>query len=128
MHLRCFHAEGVFHQGVSLADELHVAIFDAVMHHLDVVSRAVRADIRTAGHAVHLRGNLGEDGFNERVSLWRTAGHHRRSFERAFLTAGDTGADEENIAFGEFGMPTDSIHEIRVTAINNQITVGKVRH
>ena len=43
-----------FQEIVGLGDQLHVGIFDAVVHHLDVVARAVGADIGAAGTASRL--------------------------------------------------------------------------
>src|SRR5690606_29023307 len=42
-------AEGVAQQVVGLADELHVGVFDAVVHHLHEVAGAVGADVGAAG-------------------------------------------------------------------------------
>ena len=44
VHLVGAHAEPFLHQVVRLADELHVAVLDAVVHHLDVVPGAVVAN------------------------------------------------------------------------------------
>ena len=44
MHFIFGEAEAVFENVVGLADELHVAILDAVVHHLDVVSCTLFAD------------------------------------------------------------------------------------
>ena len=51
------HAEGVPHQVVGLADELHVAVLDAVVDHLDEVAGAVLAD----PVAARVRAGLGRD-------------------------------------------------------------------
>src|SRR5690606_837563 len=54
----------VAQQVVGLGDELHVGIFDAVVHHLDEMSGAVGADVGAAGRAV---GGFGRDVFEDRT-------------------------------------------------------------
>ena len=62
VHLIGAHAQAGLHQVIGFADELHVAVFDAVVDHLDVVARAVFAHPIAAGHPViDLGGDLLED-------------------------------------------------------------------
>ena len=53
-------------QLVGLADELHVAVLDAVVDHLHVVAGAVLADPVAAGRAVV---DLGGDGLEDRLHV-----------------------------------------------------------
>ena len=55
--LRGRHADAVPEQVVRLGDELHVGVLDAVVHHLDEVAGPVRADVRAARGAVHVRAD-----------------------------------------------------------------------
>ena len=55
-----------FMQVVGLADELHVAVFDAVVDHLDVVARPLGPDPVAAGGAV---GDLGGDRLEDRLDV-----------------------------------------------------------
>ena len=82
-------------QVVGLGDELHVAVLDAVVHHLHVVAGAARAHVLHARLAVvGLGGDRAEDR-RERVPRRRAAaGHDGRTAQRAFFAAGDAGADE----------------------------------
>ena len=90
------HAEAVLHELVGFADELHVAVFDAVVDHLHVMARAVFADPVAAGRAaVHLGGDGLEDVLHVRPRGGRAAGHDARAAARAFFAAGDAGADVE---------------------------------
>ncbi len=79
---------------VGLADELHVAVFDAVVDHLHVVTGTAGADVDDAGLAIHLGGDGFEDRLHDIPRGGRAAGHDGRSLAGAFLTAGDAGADE----------------------------------
>ena len=54
-------AQSVAEEVVRLADELHVGVLDAVVHHLDEVTAAVGADVRAARGAVDVSG----DGLEE---------------------------------------------------------------
>ena len=51
-------AEPIAQQLVGLADQLHVGVLDAVVHHLDEVAGAVGTDVGAARHAVDVRGDL----------------------------------------------------------------------
>src|SRR4029077_2387278 len=79
---------------VRLGDQFHVAVLDAVVHHLDVVPGAVGADVRHARAGVALRG----DGLEHRPyrlpRFLRATRHQRRTVTRPLFAAGDSGADE----------------------------------
>jgi hypothetical protein len=62
VHLIGREAESVFKDMVGLADELHIAVFDAVVDHFDVVPGAVFSDPFAAGRAV---GDFGGDGLED---------------------------------------------------------------
>ncbi len=66
-------AQPVAQQLVGLADELHVGVLDAVVHHLHEVAGAVRADVGAAGHAVDVGGDLLEQRAQRLVGLGRAA-------------------------------------------------------
>ena len=58
MHLLIAHTEKVAHKLISLADKLHIAVFNAVVNHFYKVARAVFAYPVATGFAVF---NLGTD-------------------------------------------------------------------
>ena len=100
VHVVVVEAEAVFEDLVGLADELHVAVFDAVMHHFDEVPRAVRADPVTAGFAVLSFGGDGlQDGFDVRPGVGVAAGHDGGAVARAFFAAGDAHAEVADVLF-----------------------------
>ena len=70
-----FHAEHVFHNGVGFADELHVTVFDSVVHHFDVVTGAVRAHVTATRFAIHLSGDFAENRRDDFPRLARPARH-----------------------------------------------------
>src|SRR6202041_4193053 len=87
-------AVDAFHEVVGFGDELHVGIFDAVVHHLDIMTCALGADISAAGHAIDLGRHLGQHRRDAIPGFAITAGHHAGAFERALLAARDAHADE----------------------------------
>lgn len=52
VHFVSGHAEAVFHEVIGFTDELHIAVFDPVMDHFDVVSGAVIPDPVAAGGSI----------------------------------------------------------------------------
>jgi hypothetical protein len=134
-------AEEAGHQGIGLADHLHVAILDAVVDHLHVVARAVLADVGRAGHAagnglaglgagdrlaglgVDLRGDGLPDGLQFLPRGELAAGHEGRAEARAFLAAGDAGADEAQAFFAERLLATDRVGPERVAAVDDDVTL-----
>ena len=58
VHLVGAEAQAVLKNIVSLADQLHVAVLDAIVDHLDVVTRTAIADpVTTRNASVHLGGD-----------------------------------------------------------------------
>ena len=117
-------AEAVLEQLVGLADELHVAVLDAVVDHLDVVARAVFADPVAAGRAVF---DLGGDGLEDRLDVRPrcgiAAGHDGGAEARAFFAAGDAGADEENAFVREGFGAAVGIGEEGVAAVDDDVAL-----
>ncbi len=82
VHLGGGHAEAVSHEVVGLADQLHVAVFDAVVDHLDVMAGAAFADpVAARDAAFHLGGDRLEDRLHVRPGGRRTARHDARTVD-----------------------------------------------
>ena len=90
----CREAIKRFEDVVGLGDQLHVRVFDAVVHHLDVMAGAVGSDQRAAGAPRRLRRHFRQERRNPLISGAIAARHHARAFERALLAAGNAHADE----------------------------------
>eukprot|EP00053_Salpingoeca_punica_P006791 m.63469 g.63469 ORF g.63469 m.63469 type:complete len:387 (+) comp13851_c0_seq2:114-1274(+) len=88
-HVVARQVQNVLHQVVGLTAELHVAVLNAVVHHLDVMARAVLADPVAAGLAVGLGRDLLEDGLDVRPGSRVAARHQRRAVARTLLAARD---------------------------------------
>ena len=114
-------ADGVPEQVVGLGDELHVGVLDAVVHHLDEVAGAVRADVRAARDAVHVRADRLQHRAEGLVGLLRAAGHDRGAVQRALLAAGDAHADEVQVLLAERGLAAAGVLEVRVAAVDDHV-------
>jgi hypothetical protein len=125
--LRWRHADGVPEQVVRLGDELHVGVLDAVVHHLDEVAGPVRADVRAARGAVHVRADRLEHRAKARVRLLASAGHDGRAVQRALLAAGHAHADEVEVALAQRGFAAAGVVEMRVAAVDDHVAVFEQR-
>ena len=59
--LRRVHFGDVVKNCVGFTDQLHVSVFDAVVHHFDVVTGAVRSHVSTTGLAINLGRDFAEN-------------------------------------------------------------------
>ena len=87
-------------QRIRLGDHLHVAVLDAVVHHLHVVAGPVGTNPLAAWDATaDLRGDGLEDRLDHRPGAGVAARHDARPEQGAFLPAGDAGPDVEDPLF-----------------------------
>ena len=121
-------SQAALQQVICLANQLHIAVLDTVVHHLHVVTGAFFAHPVAAGSSVFDLGGDGlEDILHVRPGVWVATGHDRRAKARAFFAAGDARADEENPFGGKsFGAPR-RIGIQRVAAIDDDIACLKMR-
>ncbi len=112
-----------FEDVVSLADELHVAVLDAIVDHLHVVTRAAGTDVGDAGLAIDFGGNRFENGLHDVPGGKRAAGHDGGAFARTFFTTGNAGADETQAFFREVGITALGIGVEGVAAIDDDIAL-----
>src|SRR5690606_20411721 len=112
---------------VRLGDELHVGVLDAVVHHLDEVAGAVRADVDTARLTVVLGGDALQDRPEGLVGLGRAAGHDARPVERALLATGDAGADEVQADLAQRLLPAAGVLVVGVAAVDDDVALLQER-
>jgi hypothetical protein len=94
------HAQTIGEQAVGLADELHVPVLDAVVHHRHVVAGAAPPDPRAAGDDVagpDLGRDRLEDGLDVCPGLASAPGHDAGAVACALLPPGDTGAEVQQV-------------------------------
>ena len=90
-------AERMLHDVVGFADKLHVAVFDAVVNHLHVVTGSGFSHPVAAWDVVvltNLRADLLEDVFDKRPCFRVTTRHDAWSLQRPLFAPGNAGADE----------------------------------
>ena len=113
---------------VDLGDELHVAVFDAVVHHLHVVPGALRSHVIDARLAVFGLGGDGAEDRRQRVPrLLRSARHDRRAEQRSFFAPGDPGADEAEAGAGEVVAAPIGVGEERIAAVDEDVAFVQMR-
>ena len=110
-----------FQDRVGLADELHVAVLDAVVHHLHVVAGAVRAHVAAARLALGDGRDLRVDRRERLPAFVRTARHDARAFQRAFLPAAHADAEEVNALFLERLFAALRVGPERVAAVDDDV-------
>lgn len=96
------------------------------MDHLHVVTRAGLADPVAAGLAVDLSSSLLEDLLDSGPSRGGTAGHKRGTISSTLLTTGNTRAYEEQALGFELLRAADRVGVVRVTTIDDNITLFEV--
>jgi hypothetical protein len=114
-------AEHVAHDVVGLGDQLHVAVLDAVVHHLDEVPAPPGPDVGDAGAVVHLCGDRFPDRADRLVRDAVAAGHQARAPQRALLATGNARADEaEPFGLQRLLAPL-GVGEVRIAAVDDDI-------
>ena len=106
---------------VRLGDELHVAVLDSVVNHLDEVAGAAGSDVGGARAAVGLRAHLGDDGLDDVVGRLGAAGHHGGAVPGALLAAADAHAEvEETLLLERLGAALGVLVPL-VTAVDDDV-------
>jgi hypothetical protein len=129
MHVVGRQAQQLLHDLVRLADELHVAVLDAVVDHLDEVTGAVVAHpVAARGAVVHPGGDPLKDRFDVRPRGRRASRHDRGPLERTLLAARHARADkEEALRLQRLGA-ADGVGEMRVAPVDQDVALVEQRH
>ena len=128
-HLGVSQPQAGAEQVVRLGDELHVAVLDAVVHHLHVVPRAVGPDPVAAGDP--FRGGGGDRGEHPGhlgPGRARAARHDRGPVTGALLSPRDAGPDEPQPGCFSGGSAADGVGEQRVAAVDDDVSRIEQRH
>lgn len=112
-----------FEDVIGLADELHVAVLDAIVDHFHVVTGTAGTDVGHARLTIDFGGNGFEDGLHHIPGGEWAAGHDGGAFAGAFFTTGNTGSDETQAFFREVGVAALGIGVERVAAVDDDITL-----
>jgi hypothetical protein len=124
-------AVNVIKQKEYFADQLHVAVLDTIVDHLDVVTCAFLADPVTTWLAICLGCDRLEDFLDMGPCIWMTTRHQRRAVTSAFLTTRHTCSNEEITIsdryqrslplISEVFASTVRVGEMRVSSIDNDV-------
>lgn len=106
-----------------LTNQLHVAVLDTVVNHLDVVASTLVTDPVTAGLAVALGGDALEDILDVGPGVLVTTGHEGGTVAGTLLTTGDTAADEADALLTEVVGAAVAVGVVGVTTVNDDITL-----
>ena len=127
MHFIVVQAPTTFHQVVGLGDQLHDAVFDAVVDHLHEVPGRSRPQPGHARIAVDLRRSRFKDGTDALVGLFRPAGHDARPVTRAFFATRHAHAEKLDAFRRQVAGAHVRVFEIGVAGINDEIALVQVR-
>jgi hypothetical protein len=96
------------------------------VNHLDVVTGTGFTNPVTAGFVISLGSDRLENGLNVGPGSVGTTGHEGRTIASTFLTTRDTGADEKNTLLLKVFSAANGVREVRVTTVNDDITLLEV--
>lgn len=96
------------------------------MNHLDVVTSTLVTNPVAAGLAIRLGSNALEDVLDVWPGLGVATGHQAGAVAGTLLTTGDTGANESDTLRGQVLRTAVAVGIVRVTAVNDDITLLKV--
>ena len=120
-------APNIFEQQIALRNQLHIRVFDAVVHHFNIVTRAVRPDIGAAGHPLRSGCNSFQNGLDRRIGIFVAARHDGRAVPRALLAARDADAEIQDALFRKFCAAAAGVLKERVTAVQNDVALLEQR-
>ena len=127
LHFLRRHPQALLHQLVSLADQLHVPVFDAVVDHLHVMAGAVFPHPIAARRPVlHLGGDALENILDMRPGRLGAARHDGRAVPRPFFAPGNARADEEQPFSLQILRAPRRVLEQRIAAVNNNVALFQV--
>src|SRR5580658_10703084 len=107
---------------IGFADQLHVSVLNAVVNHLDVVPSSVLAHPIAARRTIgNFSGNSLENLFDKGPCGWIAAWHDGRAMARAFLAAGNAGADEQDAFGGQILGAAIGVGVERIAAVDDDV-------
>ena len=129
MHFFMRHAQAFFHELISFANQLHIAVFNAVVHHFYKVPGALVAHPVAARFARRrFRCNGLKNRFHKFPSGNIAARHDGRAMARTFFSARNTCADKTNAFFRQLNATAVGVRIIGIAAVNQDIALVQIRH
>ena len=114
-------------QAVDFGNDLHIGIFDAIMHRLYEMPRPVRPQTRDAGDTIIAGCDGRQNRFQLRPAMITAAQHHRGAVPRARLAARYAQTHEMQIALCQLRSAAAGVVEIGIAAVDHGITGAEQR-
>ena len=112
----------VFHEQVRFGNQLHIRIFNTVMHHFHIVPGTVFSNVGTAGRTIlRTRCDSLQNLSDFLIGRFVSTGHNARSKTRTILTTGDSHTEIMQSLFFQICLSADGILEEGIPAIQNHI-------
>ena len=115
-------AQTIFQDVVGLADKLHVTVFDAVVHHFDIVAGTFFSHPIAAWRTVF---DFCGNGLENILHMWPcgrgTAGHDAWSAPGSFLATRDTGSDKKQALGFELTLTAARVIKERISTVDDDI-------
>ena len=108
---------------IYLADQLHIAILNTIVHHLDIMASTLVTNPVAARLTIALRRNALEHIFDVGPSLFVATGHQTGAITSTLLTTGDAGADKADAFLSQVFAAAVGVGEVRVAAVNDDVTL-----
>uniref|UniRef100_A0A0A0KUU0 Uncharacterized protein n=1 Tax=Cucumis sativus TaxID=3659 RepID=A0A0A0KUU0_CUCSA len=112
----------MFQNVVGLRNELHITIFNTIMHHLNEISGTPFTYVSNTRTIINLSSYLLENILNIRISLKRSSRHQRGTMTSTIFTTRNPHPKIKNPSFRSLRNSTLSILIPLITTINDCIT------
>ena len=115
------HAQPIAQHAIDFGNHLHVGIFNAVVDGFDEMAGAIGAKPGAAGFALEFCRDGGENFFNPRIGLGRSAHHDGGAMAGALFAAGYAHADKGQAASFKLLEAAHGIPEIGVARVDDDV-------
>src|SRR6266581_1588126 len=104
----------MLHEIERFGNDLHEAVFDSVVHHLDEMPGRTRSHVGDARFAIYLCRNTLQRFFDAVVKIAPAARHYARSVTGSFLTAADADTHKTEALCRQVGIAPVGVSKMRI--------------
>merc|ERR1712008_213130 len=112
----------ILHQMIGFSNQLHVTIFDSIVHHFDKMTSTFFTNPVTARILLALSTNCLKNIFDVGPSCDMSTGHKRGSIPGPLLPTRDPRSNIKYSLFFHFSAPSGSVLMFRIASIYNNVT------
>ena len=113
----------ILQQIVGFGDQLHVAILNAVVHHLDVMPRATGANVGYTGAIIYLSCNFRDNRLHRFIGRRCASWHQARAIECPIFATANAHAHEAQVDGFQFFDPPFGVGVERVAPVDNHVAL-----